>query len=75
MQKGLVNFFENFLKKESLFKNKKALQSNYIPESIHHRDEQIDQIAKILAPTLKQDTPSNLFVYGKTGTGKTLSVK
>ena len=75
MQKGLVNFFENFLKKESLFKNKKALQSNYIPELIYHRDEQINQIAKILAPTLKQDTPSNLFVYGKTGTGKTLSVK
>ncbi|MBW3023005.1 ORC1-type DNA replication protein [Candidatus Woesearchaeota archaeon] len=45
------------------------------PENIPHREEQIEQIAKILAPTLKLNKPSNVFIYGKTGTGKTLSVK
>jgi cell division control protein 6 len=59
----------------SLFKNKGILQVRYTPESIPHRDKQIKSIASILASTLRGDRPSNLFVYGKTGTGKTLSVQ
>ena len=74
VEKRLVNFFEKFLSSESLFKDKKVLQSNYTPETILHRDNQINQIATILAPALKLERPSNLFIYGKTGTGKTLSV-
>ncbi len=72
---NLHGFFEKFLVKETIFKNKKVLQSTYIPEEISHRDKQIKQIAQILAPSLKNDKPSNLFVYGKTGTGKTLTTK
>ena len=59
----------------SLFKNKGVLQVRYTPESIPHRDDQIKAIASILASTLRGERPSNLFVYGKTGTGKTLSVQ
>ena len=59
----------------SLFKNKQVIQSNYSPENIPHRDKQIEQIAAILAPALLGQKTSNLFVYGKTGTGKTLSVQ
>jgi cell division control protein 6 len=61
--------------KNSLFKNKGVLQVRYTPDSIPHRDEQIKSIASILASTLRGERPSNLFVYGKTGTGKTLSVQ
>lgn len=74
-QRNLSGFFEDFLKRESLFSDKKVLQSNYTPSLISHRDDQINQIADILAPALKMEIPSNLFVYGKTGTGKTLSIK
>jgi len=59
----------------SLFKNKQILQSNYNPENIPHRNEQINHIASILAPSLLGEKTSNLFIYGKTGTGKTLSVQ
>jgi cell division control protein 6 len=59
----------------SLFKNKGVLQVRYTPDSIPHRDEQIKSIASILSSVLRGDRPSNLFVYGKTGTGKTLSVQ
>jgi len=59
----------------SLFRDKKILQSNYFPESIPHRNEQIQTIASILAPSLLGEKTSNLFVYGKTGSGKTLSIK
>ncbi|MGE0793574.1 MAG: ORC1-type DNA replication protein [Candidatus Woesearchaeota archaeon] len=73
--KKLNNFFEKFLQTDSLFTNKKVLQSAYVPDEMEHRDEQINQIANILAPALKMDKPSNLFIYGKTGTGKTASVR
>lgn len=59
----------------SLFNNKSVLQVRYTPESIPHRDEQIKAIASILASTLRGERPSNLFIYGKTGTGKTLSTQ
>ncbi|MBS3078960.1 orc1/cdc6 family replication initiation protein [Candidatus Pacearchaeota archaeon] len=59
----------------SLFKNKQMMQSNYNPENIPHRDKEIDHIASVLAPSLLGQKTSNLFIYGKTGTGKTLSVQ
>jgi len=71
----LTSFFEEFLYKESLFTNKKVLLSSYAPETIKHRDKEIRKIANILAPTLKEEKPSNLFIYGNTGTGKTLTIK
>jgi len=70
----LNDIFDSF-EKNTIFNNKFVLQSNYTPENIPHRDDQIKQIAAILAPTLRLDRPSNLFIYGKTGTGKTLSVQ
>lgn len=59
----------------SLFKDKQILQSNHSPEDIPHRDDQIKTVASILAPSLLGERTSNLFIYGKTGTGKTLSVQ
>ena len=67
---GIFNTFDN----NTIFRDKSLLQSNYKPEQIVHREEQIKQIASILAPVLRGEKPSNLFLYGKTGTGKTLSV-
>ena len=74
MEKELNEIFDS-VNREGLFKNKSILQANYQPESIPHREEQIKQIASILAPVLKGERTSNLFLYGKTGTGKTLSIQ
>ncbi len=71
---GIDRIFDSFLK-NNLFKDKFVLQTSYTPENIPHRNEQIEQIASILAPVLRGERTSNLFVYGKTGTGKTLSVQ
>nr|MBI4156671.1 ORC1-type DNA replication protein [Candidatus Woesearchaeota archaeon] len=73
-QKSLGGFFENFLKKEPIFLNKTALQGSYTPEDIPHREIQIEGIAGILAPALRLEKPSNVFIYGKVGTGKSVSV-
>ncbi|MBW2999070.1 ORC1-type DNA replication protein [Candidatus Woesearchaeota archaeon] len=75
VKKQIDGLFKNFLENEGIFINKKVLQSNYTPEAIPHREELIEQIANILSPALKLNKPSNLFLYGKTGTGKTLCVK
>ncbi len=72
--KNLNIFFEKFINKPSIFKDKNCLQSIHNPNSIPHREAQIEQIADTLAPCLRNEKPSNLFIYGKTGTGKTLSV-
>lgn len=69
----LGDIFDSAIK-NSLFKNKTILQSNYSPSSIPHRDKQIESVASIMAPILRGERCSNLFLYGKTGTGKTLSV-
>jgi len=74
MSYELDKIFETF-DKNRIFKDKSLLQTNYKPEEIPHRAEQIKQIASILAPILRGERASNLFLYGKTGTGKTLSVQ
>ena len=71
MKKDLGEFFNDYLNKQPLFLDKKALQGNFTPENIPHRDEQINQLASVLAPALRMDKPSNIFMYGKTGSGKT----
>lgn len=70
----LDKIFDSFME-NTLFKDKRVLQVNYTPDTIPHRGEQIEAVASILAPALRGDRVSNLFVYGKTGTGKTLSVQ
>ncbi len=75
MTEKLTGFFENFMKKEPIFRDKHALQSNYTPKDVPYREDQINQIAGILAPALRMEKPSNIFIYGKTGTGKTLSIR
>ncbi len=74
-QDSLQSMFSSYVDKDSVFKNKDALTTNYRPENILHREEQIDELASILAPSLKGNDPSNVFLYGSVGTGKTLIVK
>lgn len=70
------NPFISYMKNKSIFrKDRDILRASYIPDELPHRDSQITTIAQILYPALIGQTPSNLMIFGKTGTGKTAVVK
>ncbi|MEK6819334.1 MAG: orc1/cdc6 family replication initiation protein [Nanoarchaeota archaeon] len=71
---NIDKIFDSFVS-NNLFKDKSVLQSNYSPQVILHRSQQIEYLASILGPSLSGDRVSNIFLYGKTGTGKTLSAR
>ena len=70
----LVNIFNDYITKKPIFKDKSTLLIQFTPKTIPHREEQIKNIGMILAPILRGEKPSNIFIYGKTGTGKTLCI-
>ncbi len=71
-----MGLFKKYLTdRNKIFKNREVLRHSYRPHILPHRMPQIDEIASILAPSLRNETPSNILIYGKTGTGKTASVR
>jgi cell division control protein 6 len=71
----LDGVFDKFVNGAKLFKNREALRHDYIPERLPHREDQIRLLGETVAPVLKDARCSNIFIYGKTGTGKTAVTK
>ncbi len=62
--------FEELIEKNGIFADLNALSPHYIPDVLPHRDGEIETLMKGVAPALKDARPKNMFLYGKTGTGK-----
>ncbi len=75
----MTNIFEdlesNGSNSTTIFKDKGPLDHRFLPDKLVHREEQIRQIAKYWVDVLNNVTPSNVTLYGKTGTGKTAASK
>lgn len=70
-----MNIFEELGDKNSVFKCKKFLDHRFLPDNLPHRSDQIKSVAKYWVESLKNVTPPDVTVYGKTGTGKTAVAK
>ncbi len=68
------NIFKKQLAKNSVFSDRSIITPHYTPAKLPFRDKQIEEISQILSIALQGAKPDNLFVYGKVGTGKTVTV-
>jgi cell division control protein 6 len=67
--------FDRYIASPSIFKNHEVLRSSHIPDRLPHRDNEIQYLGKALGTALRNNRPSNIFLFGKTGTGKTIVTK
>lgn len=67
--------FKEMLSEKSLFSNKESLSPHFVPEQMLFREGEVRQIMESVLPALKNQKPTNIFIYGGTGTGKTASVR
>jgi cell division control protein 6 len=74
-QDSLNDIFKQYASTAGIFHDKDSLSSDFTPENIPHRKRQVNELALMLAPVLRGEKPSNIFIYGKTGTGKSLCIK
>ncbi|MEM0360487.1 MAG: AAA family ATPase [Candidatus Diapherotrites archaeon] len=58
-----------------IFRDEKFLYPEFVPERLPYRDAQIDELVHSFQPVLKGGKPQNVFVFGGSGTGKTVTVK
>lgn len=73
---GLLDgVFEKFVTNAKIFKDREVLRHDYLPGKLPHREAQIRFLGEVVAPVLKGARSSNIFIYGKSGTGKTAVAK
>lgn len=68
------DIFDSALRSK-IFRSREKLLPDYVPGFLPHREGEIRRVASILAPALRGEKPSNMFIYGLTGTGKTAVVR
>lgn len=60
---------------ESLFKNRDALDFEYVPKAMPYREMQQKRVAYCIQPLLQDQTGRNILIFGPSGIGKTAAVK
>jgi cell division control protein 6 len=73
----MSNSDELFTREDPIFAKKELLEINHLPDEgrIVGRDEEIKNLANAVNPAIFGQSPSNVLIYGKTGTGKSLCAK
>jgi len=58
-----------------IYRNRDALREDYQPDELVGRDEELDRYKTALQPVINGEQPNNIFLYGKTGVGKTAGTR
>lgn len=66
------NLFSDVDLSTIVFKDKATLSPHYTPPKLPYREQEITEVVALLTPALKKEKPTNVFIYGKTGVGKTI---
>jgi len=64
---------EPFSPDSTIFRDESVLRDGYQPDRLIERDAELEQYQSALRPVINSAPPKNLFLYGQTGVGKTLS--
>lgn len=59
----------------SVFANAIALDPDHVPETLQHRDGELEELRAALQPIADGFRPENAMLYGPSGTGKTTMAK
>jgi len=69
------NVFRGLCGEGGVFKDERALQPEFIPDVLPHRDVQIRELALALKPAAEGRKPENVVIVGPPGTGKTATAR
>ncbi|MGQ3414452.1 orc1/cdc6 family replication initiation protein [Natrinema sp. LN54] len=64
-----------FERSEEIFEDENVLHDDYQPQSLDERGNELQQYTDYLQPVINGAQPRNIFLYGKTGVGKTAATK
>lgn len=70
----MSNIIEDELMSSTVIKNPNALDFDFVPEELIHRDDQLKFLAQMFKPLLS-NVSQNVVIKGPVGTGKTLMAK
>ncbi|MEM3883723.1 ORC1-type DNA replication protein [Candidatus Micrarchaeum sp.] len=62
---------KDIIGESKIFAQREVLSPHYTPKKLILREKEINSIEKAIKPALEGEKGRNLFVYGRTGTGKT----
>ncbi len=67
--------FEEILNSNKIFEDRNALSPHFVPDLLLYREEELKRMMVALAPIINGKKGKNIFIYGKTGSGKTSSAR
>lgn len=72
-----IDYFEDLLKKPSLFKSERKLDNNYVPKKLPYREKEISLLSQLFLEliTNPNSISRKILIIGKTGIGKTVTIK
>ncbi|MFX1411900.1 MAG: Cdc6/Cdc18 family protein [Promethearchaeota archaeon] len=73
----IMNYFEELLKRPSVFKDESKLDINFVPDDLPHRKKELSLLSQLFLTliTNPNSISRKILITGKTGIGKTVTVK